>query len=362
MSCSPKLETKKTHQQEPENDNCKQISTSISIANASADSSLLLLRPNNNSTTAKVSSKKNKKQKDNLNRDKNDSKTQEKAQRRAMKLYQKLTKNQNEDSQMLNLKKPKKVSSSDSNKVQQLQKLMKKQAKQRQRQLKGLTIEDKGLSYVETPKHITTNVNPITENQVTVERSTEVISAVSSNQNETDQNSDFMLAESKKACEPERNKLDVFKKITKQRVVLPTNNTFGNPTISGNPPIISLPSGTTITPTLTPTPLPLIGVNPETTMSNFNILAQRTSPEISSVDILTKPKKRGRKPGGKNQIKQSNLTASQSLITFPIPNLISSANLTTDQPLNLSNSTDQTMNLISKNVQFKEKRKGKKPN
>ncbi|KAH8283413.1 hypothetical protein KR054_010835, partial [Drosophila jambulina] len=354
--CSPKLENSSTRKikaplSELKIDNDKKISATITTINASSDRSLF---NNINLPTLKASTKKNKKQKDDICRDSNDLKTQEKAQRKAMKLYQKLAKNQSDESQMLSLKKSKK--STDGNKAQQLDKLMRKQAKQRQKQLKGLTIEDKSLNYVGNPESISIN----TKNPEAVENCTELISVVSANQHETGQSSGLILADAKKACEPERNKLDIFKKITKQRMALPPSNAFGKPLITGNPPIISLPSGTTITPTNAPTTSTIIALNPETSIRNCNITEQKQLSEVIPTDILVKPKKRGRKPGGKNQIRPTNYAPSQSLINFPVPNLIHSANISTEQPLNLCNFTDQTVNLISKNLPLKEKKERKK--
>ncbi|KAH8384928.1 hypothetical protein KR200_007914, partial [Drosophila serrata] len=360
LACSPKLETTSTRKikaplPEQEIDNEKQISATITATNVNSEPSLF---NNNNLPTPKASTKKNKKQKDDLSRDKTDSKTQEKAQKKAMKLYQKLAKNESEESKMFNLKRSRK--SADGNRAQQLEKLMRKEAKQRQKQLKGLTMEDKSLNYVENPESLNASVSFNTGNTEPVKSFTDPIPAVPANQN--DHSSGLILAEAKKTCEPERNKLDIFKKITKQRMVLPPSNAFGKPIIAGNPPVISLPSGTTITPTnaTTPLALPLIALNPETTIRNCNITEQKQSSKVYPIDMLVKPKKRGRKPGGKNQIKSTNLAASQSLINLPIPNLINSANTSSEQPLNLSNFTDQTVNLISKNVILKEKKERKK--
>ncbi|XP_017033629.3 uncharacterized protein Taf3 isoform X1 [Drosophila kikkawai] len=359
LAGSAKLETLskkiKTPLPELEIDNGKQISESITTTKESSDSSLF---NNNNIPTPKASSKKNKKQKDDSSRDENDSKQKEKAQRRAMKLYQKLAKNQSNESQMLNFKKSKK--SADGNKAQQLEKLIRKQAKQRQKQLKGLTIDDKSLNCMENHEKIFAPESLVTENPVFVESSTELISAVPASQYEIEQTLGPILSEAKKTCEPERNKLDIFKKITKQKTGLPLSNTIGKPIITGSTPIISLPSGTTITPAnaQTPLPSPLISLNPETTIRNCNITESRPSSEVNPINMLVKSKKRGRKPGGKNQIKPTNLSTSQSLITFP--NSINSANLSTEQPLNLSNFTDQKVNLISKNLILKEKKEKKK--
>ncbi|KAH8252420.1 hypothetical protein KR038_010259, partial [Drosophila bunnanda] len=359
LDCSPKVETTSTVNikaplSELEIDNDKQMSATITTTNANSDPPLF---NNSNLPAPKASTKKYKKQKDGLSRDKNDIKTQEKAQRKAMKLYQKLAKNQNDESKMFNLKKSRK--SADGNRAQ-LEKLMRKQAKQRQKQLKGLTVDNKNQNYVENPENVNAPVSFNAENPEPVKSCPELIPAVSASQN--DQSSGLILAEAKKPCEPERNKLDIFKKITKQRTVLPPSNAFSKPIIAGNPPIISLPSGTTITPTNAPTPLalPLIALNSETTIRNCNLTEQRQSSEVNPVDILVKPKKRGRKPGGKNQIKPTNLAPSQSVINLPIPNLINSTSISAEQPLNLSNFTDQSVNLISKKLVFKEKKERKK--
>ncbi|XP_030379816.1 transcription initiation factor TFIID subunit 3 [Scaptodrosophila lebanonensis] len=114
-----------------------------------------------------------------------------------------------------------------------------------------------------------------------------------------------MPPEIKLPSEPDRNKLNIFKKLSKAKVkaalspTLPmglSTNIFGN-NFNGTP-LINLPSGTTITPAPA-LPIPNVGGFVSVTPNSIPHLRQ---PNMMATD-LSKPKKRGRKPGSRNQAK-----------------------------------------------------------
>ncbi|XP_052854948.1 uncharacterized protein LOC128263785 [Drosophila gunungcola] len=340
-----------THNNAENKNQTKNQNTAL-LTNESTEPFLLL--PSNNLSISPASTasttKKSKKQKQDLidelsRKDKSNfafAKTQEKSQRKALKMYQKLSKNQSDHSngEILHIKKSKKRvnrgnSISDPNQIH-LEKMLKKQAKHGQKEVK-LEIDEKNVGYLQssqTMSGFTPQANLNTENLSvdipTVD--TVFIKKVENNlqssnfptQHGTIQQSPISLSAKKTPCEPERNKLDIFKKISKPRTSRQDGGAitgppgmgvrvFGN-TISGSS-LISLPSGTTITPT------PPLGMNPENinvpSVNNFGLLNQtphtpKADVEMSIIDSV-KPKKRGRKPGGKNLLKQTNLT-SQTLV------------------------------------------------
>ncbi|XP_017010900.2 uncharacterized protein Taf3 isoform X2 [Drosophila takahashii] len=377
-----------------------------------------LIFPSNNSPMSTpltaTTSKKNKKQKLDLTgepvqRDKSHNslgKSQEKSQRKALKMYQKLARNQNDatSSQMLHVKKSKKrvnrgSSSSDSNKIQ-IEKMLKKQAKHKQ---KGLQLELDGKSYLQNTQimsdfPIEPSLN--TENSVPADlpgAAPVVLKETESNSQSSIfpaqpcaiQQSQVSLPAKKNTSEPERNKLDIFKKISKPRTPRQDGGAISLPPGIGvrvfgstlpAPPLISLPSGTTITPT------PSIGLNPENInapnmkINNYGILDQTSSSpkadvEMSIIDSV-KPKKRGRKPGGKNVVKQTNFTShgliettkkekSTHIITLPLASsamLLSKNSLNVampTEPLNLCN-TGQVSSEHLPNFHGKDKKERKK--
>ncbi|XP_044316492.1 transcription initiation factor TFIID subunit 3 isoform X2 [Drosophila rhopaloa] len=401
--------------QHSETKNCNQ---NIALLTSESTEASLLLHSKNIPMSAALSSttsKKSKKQKQDLTgelgrKDKfnNVCKTEEKSQRKALKLYQKLSKNQcdNSNGEMLHLKKSKKRvnrgnSSSDLSNIH-LEKMLKKQAKHVQ---KSLQIENdaKSFGYLQTSQTMSafpsdTILN--TENPLSVNIPSEesgVIKQIASNsqnsifsvQHGATQPSPISESDKKNTCEPERNKLDIFKKISKPRTIRQDGGAISGPpgmgvrvfgnSISGSP-LISLPSGTTITPT------PPLGLNteninvPSVKINHFGILNQtphspKADVKMSIIDSV-KPKKRGRKPGGKNLLKQTNFTShslvesakrekstneillppsssvmvvSQNILNVPIPT----------EPLNLCNS-EQVSSESLQNFHAQDKKERKK--
>ncbi|KAH8342755.1 hypothetical protein KR084_006073, partial [Drosophila pseudotakahashii] len=401
---------KKTSLQYSETKNISQNASLLTSEIAEAS----LLFPSNKSpmsTPLTATSKKNKKQKQDLTGepvqcDKSHNslgKSQEKSQRKALKMYQKLAKNQNDatSSQMLHVKKSKKRvnrgnSSSDSNKIQ-LEKMLKKQAKHKQ---KGLQLELDGKNYLQSTKTLSDfpiepNLN--TENSISAdlpaappvvlkETESNSQSSICSIQPCAIQQSQVSLPPKKNPSEPERNKLDIFKKISKPRTPRQDGGAISLPPGIGlrvfgstmpAPPLISLPSGTTITAT------PSIGLNPENInmkINHYGILDQTPSlpkadVEMSIIDSV-KPKKRGRKPGGKNVVKQTNFTShaliesakkekSTHIITLPLASsamLLSQNSLNVampTEPLNLCNTGQATSEYLP-NFHGKDKKERKK--
>ncbi|ALC48138.1 bip2 [Drosophila busckii] len=351
-------------------------------------------------------------------------KTQEKAQRKALKMYQKLSKNQTEG-----LKKSLKHVNRDllislpegSTERLQLEKMIKKQAKQRQRHLKNkkqqpkmeptikLVADNNSLelsSISSFPVHKNESLSqslPVQVENVTgakicnintlrsAESTGSLLIALSSELvplamiDEKDGTDDLRSDEIKLASEPDRIKLNIFKKISKQKTPkeqspIPTsalnlsaNVLFGCDQVGHVSSLINLPSGTTITPT------PFSSVTEESS----NISLPRTNLGMVTVDTMpyenhqtfsaallasgnqliteeNKPKKRGRKPGGKNQpkhalvanasssiintspsslkkIKSSKLNTTQLTIAQTNVNLSFTKNVISMEPLNLTN-------------------------
>ncbi|XP_017051393.2 uncharacterized protein LOC108095031 isoform X2 [Drosophila ficusphila] len=330
---------------------------------------------------------------------------EEKSQRKALKIFQKLSKTHSISLNGHGKKSKKKVNrgstSSDPNKIS-LEKIMKKQTKHRQKAIQ-LELDVKNYGFMQTSQTLSgfsaeSNLNSenITSTDIPsgaplIIKQTETSSQASSSfqVHEGDlQHSEILLPARKNACEPERSKLDVFKKISKPRAPRQEGGiasgssglgvrVFGS-TISG-PPIISLPSGTTITPT------PLLGLNPAKINTSYMLdqippsppkVADSEMPVLESV----KSRKRGRKPGGKNFVKQTSFT-SQSLVesakrektthVIPLPlappTMIISENASmTLEPLNLCNveqaSSEPLQNLHTKDKKERKKSKTKPEN
>ncbi|XP_033168053.1 uncharacterized protein LOC117146242 isoform X2 [Drosophila mauritiana] len=381
------------------------------LTSGHSESSIMYASNNHPMLTARTP-KKNKKQKHDLICEPSQSelltnpfeKAQEKSQRKALKMYKQTSKNQSDTSsnQIQNMRKLKKRfnrGSFDPNK-KHLQKIFKKQSKLKQNDLQ-LDIDEKHfLQNSQTTSGLAIKANSDTENDLQADIPSQpptVTSQIKNNfrnsiypvQPSVIQQTQVLLSEKKSGSEPERSKLDVFKKISKPRTPRPDIGATSIPPGTGvsvfgstmsTPALISLPSGTTITPT------PSLGLNSE----NKNVSSMKINPcsifdgtipltkegvEMSIIDS-SKPKKRGRKPGGKNVIKQTNFV-SQSLInaverkkssqaiTLPLspsPIIISQSSLNVSpptEPLNLCNAEQPSNNFLS-NLYAKEKKDRKK--
>ncbi|XP_016944177.2 uncharacterized protein Taf3 isoform X2 [Drosophila suzukii] len=401
----------------PQYSETKKVNQNAALLTSENAEPSLLFSPNNPPMASALSaaiSKKNRKQKPDLTgepgqRDKSYNflgKSQEKSQRKALKMYQKHSKNQNDTSntQMLHMKKSKKRvnrgnSLSDPNRVH-IEKMLKKQAKHKQKSVQ-LDLDGKNyLQHSQTISDFPIEANLNTENSIPVDIPSAAPVVMKQIENDSQssvfpvqpggtQQSQVSLPSKKNASEPERSKLDIFKKISKPRtprqdggaISVPPGigvRVFGS-TITA-PPLISLPSGTTITPT------PSVGLNPENAnvpnmkINQYGVLGQTPSSpkadvEMSIIDSM-KPKKRGRKPGGKNLVKQINFTShslmesakkekSSHVIALPLASstmLLSQNSLNVSmptEPLNLCN-TDQASIEYIPNFHAKDKKERKK--
>nr|ACJ13260.1 RE58915p [Drosophila melanogaster] len=373
--------------------------------------SSIIYASNNHTMLTVTTPKKNRKQKHDLICEPGQSelltnpfeKAQEKSQRKALKMYKQTSKNQRDSSinQIQNMKKLKKKfnrGSFDPNK-KHLEKIFKKQSKLKQNDLQ-LDIDEKHfLQNSQTTSGLAIKANS-NENALQADIPSQpptVTSQIENNfrnsiypvQPSVIQQTQVLLAEKKSGSEPERSKLDIFKKISKPRTPRPDIGATLVPPGTGvsvfgstmtPSALISLPSGTTITPT------PSLGLNSE----NKNVPSMKINPcnifdgtipltkagvEMSIVDS-PKPKKRGRKPGGKNVIKQTNVVSqplinkverkkSSQAITLPLsssPMIITQSSLNVSpptEPLNLCN-TEQPSNNFLSNLYAKEKKDRKK--
>lgn len=300
--------------------------------------------------------KKNKKKNINTGQTTNDLsavKAVDKARRKALKMYQKLSKNQidggsdgggngsGSGSSVIDLKKMKILNRgmlSDlpdgSTERTQFEKLIKKQTKLRQKQLKYHKQQQlqqqqqpprqfQSVSKFSMGAIDTMPVNPLNSaNPEPLEQPVSEVGFVPPAAIQLEDKEAFNIAtgpniaielidEIKLANEPDRNKLNIFKKISKQKAS--KLNVSANPFESANnvaSPLINLPSGTTITPAP-----PAPSANENITNTNLNLplgnLATydyldaypQLPPAATNLlnNDLNKPKKRGRKPGGKNQ-------------------------------------------------------------
>ncbi|XP_037942318.1 uncharacterized protein LOC119675201 [Teleopsis dalmanni] len=159
----------------------------------------------------------------------------------------------------------------------------------------------------------------------------------------------FSCSGIKLSTEPSRSKLNIFKKISKQKNVKYVATAANNSTLATtncnlqDSPIISLPTGTTITPASPNiSELESTSLNINVNNSQLNITSDNSD---NKLNIINKPKKRGRKPGSKNQPKlisvdgliapnNQNLKMIKGMkgITSNIPN-----NVMNQEPLNLTN-------------------------
>ncbi|XP_043069605.1 uncharacterized protein Taf3 isoform X2 [Drosophila bipectinata] len=325
------------------------------IANA-VNNDLLLSSISNELNS--ISSKKSKRQRNDFMKDKKivHDKTLEKTNNKTIKVQHKNIKSHNEF-KICELFHSKKSKKRESNNLQ-LEKLMKKQARLKKKKMKcqfpvflekSETNIDSSTNASETFSLSVVATAPLTiekEEKISLVRdetsnlsmnSTEVfeVQKIESHQPQS------ILSIKKSLGETERNKLDVFKKISKPRATrkdgIETSAVlFGKLTSNS---ILNLPSGTTITPT------PPIEKPSASVKIGIDISTRNT----------TKPKKRGRKSGGKDHLENSGITTnswgslqkkqkSKNVITLPIvtsDQLITTSNQTnipiSTEPLNLCN-------------------------
>lgn len=321
--------------------------------------------------------------------DNNMNKAQDKAHRKALKLYQKISKTQNTTisfkKSMKNVNRgmfsglPEKP-----NERMQLEKIIKKQTKQRQKQMKSLKHQQQQQEVPPIIPNAETSILAV-NNQVDIsERPLNLLDNADKQIILPDMD---LIDERKLSSEPDRNKLNIFKKISKQKPtkVLLSNtglNLLENTTNSGSS-LINLPSGTTIT------PAPLFNAT-----NNVQIASSNMQPGMIKMPLLAgpdrlfenteKPKKRGRKPGGKNQIKPPAFAAvtqihnspnKMNITNVPNPSPQLSIDAPNMEPLNLTNVEQlkaaqipnlscndeaKTFNDILKLPKVKEKREKKK--
>lgn len=327
--------------------------TSI-IANTVNTDVLLAFDPYNTSVSNDlntINSKKNKKQRNEIMRDQKNlqDKTLEKTKIKSIKMLQQSPKPQNELKicELFNLKKSKKVEPNNF----QLEKLLKKQARQKKKKLKSHLPDcfKKSEANAESNKNITKPISGTIEtNCASGVKSEKEISLVRDDLNNSIKNAKEVFEEQKieahqpenmplikkNVCEAERSKLDIFKKMSKPRTVrndgMQSSGVLFGP-LTGHS-ILNLPSGTTITPSP-------IGINTKHTEIsiviniNYFILEQVAAPVKVGIDMMIrntpKPKKRGRKTGGKDQQEYSGIATnswggltkklkSKNIITLPI--------------------------------------------
>ncbi|XP_050742974.1 transcription initiation factor TFIID subunit 3 isoform X2 [Drosophila biarmipes] len=376
----------------------------VLLISDSADASLLYSSnslPMSSALTATIS-KKNRKPKPDLAIEHGQivksnisfGKSQEKSQRKALKMFQKLSKSQNDasNSQILNMKKSKKRvnhgnSLSDPSKVN-IEKMFKKQNRHKQKsvQLETQTLSDFPIEAdMNTENFIAADIpcaEPVVLKQIEIGSQSSVFPVQPGGIQQTQ----VSLQSKKNASEPERSKLDIFKKISKPRTPRQDGGAtqvppgIGVRVFGSTMPVstlISLPSGTTITPTPPVGQTPEDANNPNSKINQYGVLGQKLSSPKDDIEMSTinpiKAKKRGRKPGGKNLVKQTHFT-SHSLIesskkekstrvgAFKLASsetLVSQNSLSVSmptEPLNLS-STDQASIEYLPNFHAKKERK-----
>ncbi|KAH8403617.1 hypothetical protein KR222_009720, partial [Zaprionus bogoriensis] len=292
-------------------------------------------------------------------------KAQEKSHRKAIKMFQKLSKTQSEhDSSVLSIKKSMKNLNRDHVKIlsdtptehKQLEKLIKKQTKQRQKQkqqqrqhqpiTKSISADCRTL-FADKSIELTldSGLNPDTSPIPVVGSSVDQTAKdnFDSHLAIADTKDKFIIEmeitkagvndEIKLTNEPDQSKLNIFKKISKQKAIKSqfpntinmATNLFGNTNNSSS--LINLPSGTTIT----PAPVFDDNVNIPPHMTAMNTIPTIDDPDSSSASLsplcdIEKPKKRGRKPGGKNQAKSR-------LLLVNTPKKLKTTNLSNSSPL-----------------------------
>ncbi|XP_032588950.1 uncharacterized protein LOC6585799 isoform X2 [Drosophila mojavensis] len=293
--------------------------------------------------------KKSKKKNISTGQTTNDSssvKAVDKARRKALKIFQKLSKNQIEGgssgSNVIDLKKMKILNRgilSDlpdgSTERAQFEKLIKKQTKLRQKQIKYQKQQQlqeqpqqplcqfQSTSKFSIDAMNTMPVNPFNSvNPEPLEQPVSEVGFLPPAAMHLEDKEAYNIAtapnlaielidEIKLANEPDRNKLNIFKKISKQKAskLNVSSNAYENANNVASP-LINLPSGTTITPA---PPAPSVNENITNTNSNLSLGNLTTYDYLDTYpqlppaatnlpnNDLNKPKKRGRKPGGKNQ-------------------------------------------------------------
>jgi len=298
------------------------------------------------------------------------SKAQEKAHRKALRIFQKISKTEAEgdDNSMISFKKSVKnlnrgmlTLPDKSTERTSLEKLIKKQTKQRQKQLKSQKQSsgagadrfkfgiNQSIPLIPIPvSNVVSPVGPLVGGSnytfgspslgpsMLIEKKDKFSPDPNIPQSakgiincSPDMSNDSFLDAIKLANEPDRNKLNIFKKLTKPKTpkaLSPSpvslnnaTNLFGN--TSNGSQLINLPSGTTIT----PAPALNISENVKMPPHKLNVMTSISIPtyesmeqSIGSVPLssppnlmvtdVNRPKKRGRKPGGKNCIRSQTST------------------------------------------------------
>ncbi|KAH8272442.1 hypothetical protein KR044_002967, partial [Drosophila immigrans] len=319
-------------------------------------------------------------------------KSQEKARRKAFKMYHKFSKGQVEgDASMVGFKKSTKhlnrggvhsILTTDSRTTPtertQHEKLLKKQTK-RQKQLKSqkqelqqqgqqqlnLQMISKQLSGAEVfsnailnqPKAIAASlpaqsiplpsVDPSAVKNTFDSPTRGVLSLDAAQVNQMDASNDLGGDDVKLGSEPDRNKLNIFKKLSKPKTIkslapnalhtMPTN-LFGN--ASNGSPLVNLPSGTTIT------PAPALSVTDIYMTASNLIMPVYKEQSIATEPILSEhltdlniPKKRGRKPGGKNSSAKTHVSNELMTSKKIKPGKLNAAPAISYPPVNLSMTT-----------------------
>ncbi|KAL7726693.1 hypothetical protein ACLKA6_012771 [Drosophila palustris] len=307
--------------------------------------------------------------------DLNASKAQDKAHRKALKMFQKLSKTQAEGDasskkSMKNLNRGMLSALPDkSTERTQLEKLIKKQTKQRQKQLKSQKQQQQQQRQLQSLNKTAAadgypapafalnpsmpvapmSMMPLPSANFMPPVAAPVAAPLVGGNNYTfgspsliekkekfspgaSVEQDAILDEIKLASEPDRNKLNIFKKLSKpkttpkapspMRQLNIATNLFGN--ASNGSPLINLPSGTTITPApalnvaenvALNMPAHKVNVTSSLSMATFDdndpTISQGAVQSLPANSMLTdvhRPKKRGRKPGGKNCVRSTELT------------------------------------------------------
>ncbi|KAH8269796.1 hypothetical protein KR018_008130, partial [Drosophila ironensis] len=355
-------------------------------------------------------SKKNKKIKQDITgfgKDKNKilGKNHDKAHRKALKMYQKFSKNQQvfENNKLLQTKKSKRrLDCTDEivdSKSDHIEKMFKKQAKNKQKAIKGNSsefqknfvsnIESTPIPSMESTaiirplaKACGDQLPPFSDSSVPLTKKNIETNTIFAVQYEPHQ-PETVLSTNKIFSEPERNKLDVFKKISKPRTSKQEGLDSASPILFestvGGPSLINLPSGTTITAT------PAVGsqnkyIERTSILTNHYDIIDKAPPAKPGIDMMivnsSKPRKRGRKPAEKILIKNEIISKSLSdsvakdhptnafaiamalsgtKVNPNLPNIPSST-----EPLNLCNAPVASGTFQTKAKEKKEKKKKSK--
>lgn len=305
--------------------------------------------------------------------DHNINKANEKAHRKALKMYQKICKTQSERGNLtVGFKKSKKALNrgifsalqEKPTERMQIEKIIKKQTKQRQKQLKSQKHLQRQVELTLNPVTSLLPVSNSLENEVNInKRPITVLDKKNVMSDIATANTD-PFDERKIPNEPDRNKLNIFKKISKQKSCKPllpdtSNNgtNFLEVVPSSGSSLINLPFGTTIT------PAPSLNATNNVNICSHPPAIIKMSPFgeteryfETSDGCAEKPRKRGRKPGCKSQLKHlefTELTTSSATQVNPpkksnIPKLPSPSHLSTDSTNNTSSTKHiEPLNLIN---------------